>query len=108
MAVVPALKWLNQRELGHLDCRVERSFEPGEYAVQLSLNGDSVTVIVPTSSVNVSGSLPADGTLGVWLIAELPESDPFYPGLLAELPAAPLNGTQRVKIKRAWLKDAPV
>jgi hypothetical protein len=56
-------------------------------------------MIAPEQSVRVT-SVPGSGTVQVTIVAELPENDPFGAGLLAELPAMPLEGSQRLRVKK--------
>ena len=63
-------------------------------------------MVVPSESLKFTGSLPTDGELLVVIVAELADGDTFGPGLLAELPATPLSGTQRLKVKPETAKVA--
>jgi hypothetical protein len=101
MPQVPTLNWLSNPELHWLPCDVASDFEPEGYAVQIQVNGSSLAAIVPYRSVRLNEqTLPTKGSVQIVLLADL--SDGRY---LAELPAAPINGTQRVTVKKEWLKD---
>lgn len=96
MTNIPAPRWLTQPKLGWLPCKVQGNFAPEGYAVSIQLNGSSVSAIVPYDSLDAD-----QGKVKVAIVAEMEEPDTF----LAELPGAPFGGTQRVVVKRNWLKE---
>lgn len=100
MAQIPELNWLTTPEQKWLPCRVAGSYDPEGYAVQIQINGHSFAAVVPYESVRLDRQPPTDGKVRIVVLAEIGGG-----GLLAELPAAPVNGTQRVTVQREWLKD---
>lgn len=102
MRVSPPL-WLNPPVVKWIPCRVKGKVEPRGYVVQLSLDGEERSVVVPEDAVRVQGGgFPTDGTLLVVVVAELPNDE----RLLTELPATPLSGSQRMKIDPRRLQPA--
>ena len=101
MPQIPTLNWLSPPEWHWLPCEIAGDFGPEGYAVQIQVNGSSFAAVVPHDSVRLEKSPPpSSGTVQVVLVADLANGN-----FLAELPAAPVNGTQRVTVKREWLKD---
>ena len=101
MPQIPTLNWLFPPEVHWLPCQVAGDFGPEGYAVQIQVNGSSLAAVVPHGSVRIEKpALPSSGSVQVVLVADLTNGN-----YLAELPAAPVNGTQRVTVKREWLKD---
>jgi hypothetical protein len=92
--------WLNPPLLHSLPCKVLVGVHPSERTVEVTL--DRVyTMIVSADSVTVTEEPTAakavDGQIAVTLVAEIPETDAY----LAELPAPPVNGSQRVPVEKA-------
>ena len=102
MRISPPL-WLNPPLAKWIPCRVEGKVEPNGYVVQLNVDGEQRSIVVPESAVQVkSDSFPADGNLLVVVVAELPDDE----RLLTELPATPLSGSQRIKVDPRRLQPA--
>lgn len=92
--------WLNPPQPKWLACSIEGKLEPGEYAVQIDIDGKEVAAAVPCSSVRAPANLPNEGGLRVIVVAELAGER-----VLADLPAAPLNGTRRISVVATRLMD---
>ena len=105
MRVSPPV-WLSTPIVRWLPCSVLSELPPQGYVVELKVDGQERSIVVPRDAVKRSGVPPTTGELAVLLIAELPDDDAFGPGLLAELPSTPMTGSQRVKVKRATAKVA--
>jgi hypothetical protein len=90
--VTPETKWI--------DCMVEGLLEPEGYAVQIRVNGHDVTAVVPEGTVSAPRDLPAEGWVRVSVVAVLGDDN-----VLADLPTAPLNGTQRITVQGRRLTD---
>ena len=102
MRVSPPL-WLNPPEIKRIPCTIQKRIEPKGYLVQLDVDGEQRSIVVPEDTVRVgSGSFPAKGNLLVVVVAELPDDD----RLLTELPATPLSGSQRIKVNPQRLQPA--
>ena len=102
MRISPPL-WLNPPLVKWIPCRVESKSELNGYVVQINLDGEQRSIVVPEIAVRVKGGeFPADGDLSVVVVAELPDDD----RLLTELPATPLSGSQRIKVNRQRLQPA--
>ena len=102
MRVSPPL-WLNPPLVRWIPCRIERRIEPNGYVVQLNVDGEQRSIVVPEQAVQVEGaSFPSDGNLSVVVVAELPDDK----RLLTELPATPLSGSQRIKVDPRSLQPA--
>lgn len=91
--------WLPAPEARWLPCRILRELPPQGFLVELSVSGQERSIVVPPGSLKFTGTPPTDGELLVLVVAELPAGDAFGSGHLVELPATPLNGTQRLKVK---------
>lgn len=91
--------WLQERQTGWVYCHVSDEVPPVGYAVAVNLSGQERTMIAPENTVRVK-AVPGDGTVRITIVAELSEHDPFGDGLLAELPAVPQEGSQRVKVRK--------
>lgn len=102
MRVSPPI-WLNPPEAKWIPCTIQRRVEPKGYLVQLDLDGEQRSLVVPEDAVQVgSDSFPAEDNLLVVVVAELPDDE----RLLTELPATPLSGSQRIKVNRQRLQPA--
>ena len=99
MATV-APNWLNPPQEKWIGCSIQGRMDPNEYAVQLQVNGSEVAVAIPRAFVKAPAILPSEGGLRVVVVAYLPNDR-----ALAELPAAPLNGTRRINVGVARLMD---
>lgn len=91
--------WLPSPEVRWLPCRVLSELAPQGFLVELNVNGQERSIVVPPGSLKFDGAIPTDGKLLVSIVAELADDDSFGSGFLAELPATPLSGTQRLKLK---------
>jgi hypothetical protein len=92
----PTPNWLTQPKLGWLPCTFKGEYDPEGYAVQIHINGETVSAIVPYDALDQKKE-----KVKIAIVAELEEPGTF----LAELPAAPFVGTQRVVVKKDWLRD---
>ena len=95
-----APNWLTSPEQKWMDCSVEGYQEPGEYAVQIKLNGLDVAVLVPKDSVKPPATFPNVGRVRVVVIAYLHGDH-----VLAELPSTPVNWTRRITVQTERLLD---
>ena len=102
--VLPPI-WLNTPRTALLRCRVTIGHDSDERTVDILVNGSTYTAIVPANVVTTerepSKEEQIDGTIKVWIIAEIPDSD----RQLAELPVAPINGSQRIEVKAEDLAE---
>ncbi|HXF52393.1 MAG TPA: hypothetical protein VNM43_12010 [Dehalococcoidia bacterium] len=104
MAPISLPRWLQPPKVAWLRCQVEADVPPNDAAVEIAVNGDTLTALVPRDAVVTERpTLPSPGRVRVRLVAELSADDPFGEGLLADLPAAPVNGGQRIKVRPDWL-----
>lgn len=102
MGVSPPL-WLESPEIKLLSCRVVGRVEPHGYVVEVSIDGEERSIVVPEQAVEVKGdNFPTDGRLRVVVVAKLPGDK----RLLTELPATPFTGSQRIKIDPGALQVA--
>ena len=102
MRVSPPL-WLNPPEVKWIPCTVQGLIDPQGYMVDLSVDGEERSIVVPTDSVKFDGDkFPAKGSLLVVVVAELPDD----PRMLTELPATPISGSQRIKVNPQSLQPA--
>ena len=92
--------WLTPPEQKWLECSVEGFAEPGEYAVEISLNGLDVAAVVPETFVKAPKSLPDSGHLMVMVVANLQGNT-----VLVDLPATPVNWTRRISVESNRLVD---
>jgi len=95
--------WITPPEPRWMTCTVEGVAEPQAYAVQIPVNGHAVAAVVPRDTVQAPALLPAEGWIQVLMLARLREGN-----VLAQLPAAPVNGTQRISVPEQRLSDAPI
>ena len=104
MRVTPP-QWYNPPIAKWLPCRVTSDLPPQGFLVELTIDGQQRSIVAPYTSVQIpdGANLPTDGKLFVVLIAELPEENGQ---VLTELPAAPVNGSQRLKADRRILEVA--
>ena len=101
MRVSPPL-WLNPPQANWIQCIVKNKIDPRGYLVELSLDGEERSIVVPEDSVRMDGdTFPAKGDLLVIVVAELPNDDPR---MLTELPATPIAGSQRIKVSPSSLQ----
>lgn len=102
MRVSPPL-WLNPPQVKWIPCTVQSLIDPLGYMVELNVDGEERSIVVPKDSVKFDGDkLPAEGNLLVVVVAELPDDT----RLLTELPATPIAGSQRIKVNRQNLQPA--
>lgn len=94
-------QWLNAPVERWLPCKVLSELSPQGYVVELSIEGQDRSIVVPYGAVKITenAKLPTDGELRVFVIADLPEDK-----RLAELPSTPMNGSQRMKLSAGALR----
>lgn len=98
-------RWLDERVTSWMTCNVLDQVAPIGFAVAVHVEGGERTLIAPNHAVRVH-DVPGTGEVRVVIVAYLPENDPFGSGLLAELPAVPQEGSQRVKVKEDEVRAA--
>jgi hypothetical protein len=97
---ISAPQWLDSPLVKWLDCSVEGYVEPNQLAVQIQVNGHGVAAVVQKDSVVSQANPPAAGRVRVVVVARLERDQ-----VLADLPASPLNGTQRIAVLSSRLAD---
>jgi hypothetical protein len=80
-----------------LRCEVETGMLPGEFAVAIQTSGGKVSLFAPSEKVKQSAA-GTDGLLQVELIDENAEFG------LVKLPRTPMDGSQVVRVARAFLQ----
>lgn len=87
--------WLNPPEAKWVPCDVVSKIDPMGYMVEVRLDGEERSIVVPERWVRLSEeTLPTKGNLLVTVVAELPDDT----RMLTELPATPVAGSQRIKV----------
>jgi hypothetical protein len=104
MRITPPV-WYNPPIAKWLPCKVISDLSPQGLLVELTLDGEHRSIVAPYNAVRMKDgeTLPAPGELFVVIVAELPEDGGK---VLTELPATPINGSQRVKADKRILEVA--
>lgn len=88
------------RSKSWIECDVVANVAPQGLAIGVHIDGQERSFIVwDEDVVKVTSGIPGKGQIRITLVARLPQDDPFGEGFLAELPAIPVDGTQRIRIR---------